>query len=61
MATDAEQRERWIRRIAESAGQDVSRALGLLEGADDPRVREAFRPLVQQLEAVHGELRRLAE
>ena len=55
-----EQRDRWIRDIAESARQDVSRALGLLEGADDPQVRGVFRPLVQQLEAVHGALRDMA-
>lgn len=60
MAMSPERRDRWIRSIAEGARQDVSSALGQLEGADDPEVREAFRPLVQQLEAVHRALRDLA-
>ena len=59
MAMDAERRDRWIRSIAEGARQDVSSALGQLEGADDPGVREAFRPLVQQLEEVRRALRDL--
>lgn len=59
MAMDAERRDRWIRSIAEGARQEVSSALGLMEGADDPGVREAFRPLVQQLEEVHRALREL--
>lgn len=59
MGMTPERRDRWIRSIAEGARQNVSSALGLLEGADDPEVKEAFRPLVQQLEAVHRALQDL--
>lgn len=59
MGMTPERRDRWIRSIAEGARQNVSSALGLLEGADDPEVREAFRPLVQQLEEVQRALRDL--
>lgn len=59
MGMTPERRDRWIRSIAEGARQDVSSALGQMEGADDPEVREAFRPLVQQLEAIHRTLRDL--
>jgi hypothetical protein len=54
---DEERRARWIRSIAEGARQDVSSALGQMEGADDPKVKEAFEPLVKQMEAVHRALR----
>jgi hypothetical protein len=60
MILEPERRDRWIRSIAEGARQEISSALGLLESADDPGVRETFRSLVQQLEAVHKELRDLA-
>jgi hypothetical protein len=60
MAMEPERRERWIRSLAEGARQNVSSALGLLESADDPEVRQAFRPLVQQLEEVHRALRDLS-
>jgi hypothetical protein len=60
MAMNPERRDRWIRSIAEGARQGVSSALGLMESADDPEVREAFRPLVSQLEEVHRALRDLS-
>lgn len=59
MGMTPERRDRWIGSIAEGARQNVSSALGLLESADDPEVKEAFRPLVQQLEEVHRALRDL--
>lgn len=60
MAVEPECRDRWIRSLAEGARQEISAALGLLEGADDPGVKEAFRSVVAQLDQIHRELRDLA-
>lgn len=60
MEMSPERRAKWISSLAEGARQEVSSAIGLLQGADDPGVREAFRPLVQQLEEVHRALQDLS-
>ncbi|MEU1663615.1 hypothetical protein ABZ547_08365 [Streptomyces sparsogenes] len=59
MEMSPERRAKWISNLAEGARQEVSSAIGLLQGADDPGVQEAFRPLVQQLEEVHRALQDL--
>jgi hypothetical protein len=59
MEMSPERRAKWISSLAEGARQEVSSAIGLLQGADDPGVQEAFRSLVQQLEEVHRALRDL--
>lgn len=51
-----ERRRRFISSLAEGARQNVSSALGLLEGADDPEIAATFRPLIERLEAVRRDL-----